>query len=53
MMDDYVERIAWLQSQILPHQGIVRRYFEANRLRGFQIASLPNHHLQYCYRSAT
>ena len=51
MMDDYVERIAWLQSQILPHQGVVRRYFEAHAPAQLDVDDILAEALVRCYTS--
>jgi RNA polymerase sigma factor (sigma-70 family) len=50
-MDDYFERIAWLQSQILPHQGAVRRYFEANAPAQLDVDDILAEALVRCYTS--
>jgi RNA polymerase sigma-70 factor (ECF subfamily) len=51
VMDDYVERIAWLQSQILPHQGVVRRYFEAHAPAQLDVDDILAEALVRCYTS--
>jgi RNA polymerase sigma-70 factor (ECF subfamily) len=50
-MDDYVERIAWLQSHILPHQGAVRRYFEAHAPAQLDVDDILAEALVRCYTS--
>jgi RNA polymerase sigma-70 factor (ECF subfamily) len=50
-MDDYVERIAWLQSHILPHQAAVRRYFEAHAPAQLDVDDILAEALVRCYTS--
>ncbi len=51
-MDDYVERIAWFQTQILPHQAAVRRFFDLRAPAQLDVNDILAEALVRCYTTA-